>query len=85
MKLISQSVMMKLKWRTFEEYPEQGVTIVLHVKGYMVRENKNVHQFHTIKFDALKFDKREFTPELSGTVWEYTWLPVEGLMVESDD
>ena len=76
MELISKREMMHREWRTFERYPEQGADVVLHVKGYRIRENKYVHDFiRLLKFNGKTFNPKAFTPIDKNTVWTYLWLP----------
>lgn len=68
-------------WTTFEHYPKQGAYIVLHVRGYRIRENKYCHDFIAISnFDARFFDKRDYIPNIKFVVWDFSWLPITTLM-----
>lgn len=82
MQLIPKQEMMKLNtWKTFERYPKQNKTIVLHIRGYCFRENKNVHDFLVLpNFDATKFNPRQYVPKQGMTTWNYSWLPITNLM-----
>lgn len=84
MELISKREMLKLNtWRTFERYPLQGSSIVLHVQGYRIRENKNIHDFISIyKFNPKTFNPRKYIPKQEGTVWTYSWQPMKNLTVK---
>jgi hypothetical protein len=84
MQLIPKKEMLKLdNWRTFEHYPKQGSTIMLHIKGYGIRENKLYHAFADIKnFDAKCFDQRYYTPTNSNVVWSYSWLPITSVLLK---
>lgn len=80
--LMSKKLMVRVnKWNTFETYPAQGDDIILHIRGYQIRENKYNHDFiHIQGFDASSFDKRDYTPNISSVAWSYSWLPTESLM-----
>ena len=83
MRLMSKNDMLHQQWKTFEHYPKQGSTVILHIRGYRVRENIYCHDFITIsKFNALSFDKRDFTPNLGSFIkWDFSWLPQKTLMI----
>lgn len=73
--------MITKEWNTFERYPQQGANIVLHIRGYRIRENKYCHNFLEVNdFDARSFDKRDFTSYIKSVVWDYSWLPTTALM-----
>ena len=77
MELIATRQMISQDWNTFERYPEQGSDIMLHVKGYKVRENKYYHDFVRItSFDGKKFHPARYIKNMQGVAWSYTWLPV---------
>lgn len=81
MQLISKKDMIAREWITFDHYPQQGTCIMLHIRGYRVRENKYCHDFIDIpNFDAFHFDKRDYTPDIKSTTWDYSWLPVTSLI-----
>ena len=83
MKLIPKSQMIHKDWKDFACYPKQGSNIVLHVKGYQIRQNKNIHDFVSItNFNAASFDVRDFTPKIEGVTWNYSWLPIETLKAD---
>ncbi len=81
--LMSKELMIRVnKWKNFETYPHQHENIILHIKGYRIRENKYCHDFIQIKnFDAIAFDKRDYTPVIESIVWNYEWLPTKTLMI----
>lgn len=80
---MSKELMIRVnRWKTFKTYPIQASDIILHIKGYRIRANTYCHDFVRINsFDALSFDKRDYTPLLPSIVWEYEWLPTETLML----
>lgn len=81
MQLIPKRDMIAKEWITFEHYPKQGANIVLHIRGYRIRENKYCHDFISLSnFDALHFDKRDYTPSIKFVTWDYSWLPTTSLM-----
>ncbi len=74
MQLIPKEEMIHRDWRTFEHYPKPGSDIILHIKGYRIRENKYVHDFIRIRpFDASTFDPKEYVPQNRSTIWKYSW------------
>lgn len=78
--LVSKQEMVNRKWNTFEHYPEQGADIVLHVKGYRIRENKYCHDFIRIPvFNGITFNTTKYAPKLQSVVWKFSWLPVSQL------
>lgn len=85
MELIPKQNMINLNWRTFERYPEQGSDIVLHTKGYRIRENKYCHGFIRIgNFDSITFDARSFVQQNKNIMWTYSWLPTSQLIISND-
>lgn len=81
MELIPKNEMVGHAWGTFERYPRQGEDVVLHVKGYKVRENKFYHDFHRIpRFNVKTFDARDYTPQMESVTWSYSWLPAKKLL-----
>lgn len=81
MRLISKKEMIERKWITFERYPKKNADIVLHIRGYRIRENKYCHDFIALSnFDASYFDKRDFTPNIKFVTWDYSWLPMTSLI-----
>lgn len=81
MQLISKRDMITKEWKTFTHYPKQGSNIVLHIRGYRIRENKYCHDFVNLtNFNACYFDKRDFTPNIKYVVWDYSWLPITSLI-----
>lgn len=77
MDMMCKESMIHKKWKTFEHYPKQGEDIVLHVKGYRVRENKYCHDFIRIhQFDAKTFQPYSYVQEIQSVVWKFLWLPV---------
>lgn len=84
MQLIEKKLMIDKEWRTFEYYPKPYSDIVLHIKGYCVRKRKYYHDFFRIKkFNATMFDKRDYTPDIKLTKWEYSWLPSKTLKMRN--
>lgn len=82
MQLISRQKMLFCDWRSFEHYPKQNADIVLHIKGYHIRNNKNSHDFIRIpKFDGMTFNPKRYTPNMKSVVWTYSWLPVSRLVI----
>lgn len=80
MDLISKEDMINERWRTFEHYPKQGEDIVLHVKGYRVRENKYCHSFIRIHhFDGKSFQPNSYVQKIQSVVWKFSWLPASQL------
>lgn len=80
MDLIYKEDMTHKKWRTFEHYPKQGEDIVLHVKGYRIRENKYCHDFVRIRnFDGATFQPSVYAQQIKSVVWKFSWLPVSQL------
>lgn len=81
MRLIPKKDMIAKEWTTFEHYPKQGAYIVLHIRGYRIRENKYCHDFISLaNFDARYFDKRDYTPCIKFVTWDYSWLPITSLI-----
>lgn len=80
MQLISKAEMITRKWRTFEHYPKQNEEIVLHIKGYRIRENKYVHDFIRIpNFDGRQFAPKDYVPKRLSVIWKFSWLPASEL------
>lgn len=80
MQLISKQDMITKEWLSFDRYPQQGSDIILHIRGYYIRENKYCHDFvRLFRFHAMYFDKRDYTPKIKSVVWDYSWLPVKAL------
>lgn len=80
MELISKQDMIKREWNTFEHYPKQGMDIVLHIKGYHIRNNKYSHDFiRILKFDGTSFTSIKYIPKTQSIIWRYSWLPVSKL------
>lgn len=83
--LIPKQEMINCKWRTFEHYPRQGADIVLHIKGYHIRENKYCHDFIRIpNFNGIAFNPNEYVPKRQSVVWKFSWLPISSLIVQHD-
>lgn len=81
MELITKQEMMGREWRTFERYPNQDADVVLHIKGYVVRKNKNIHDFIRIpKFNAWTFNPRVYASDNEGVTWSFSWLPTSLLI-----
>lgn len=73
-RLMSKLDMLKESWSSFERYPKNNSSIVLHICGHNKQENKNLHDFVQIdNFDAVSFDKTAFTPKANGILWNYSW------------
>lgn len=82
MQLINKQEMMAKNWNSFDHYPRINTDIVLHIRGYLVRENKYIHDFYEVyKFDARFFDCTKYIPKniKERIVWEYSWLPISEL------
>lgn len=84
MQLMQKEDMLLQEWNTFEHYPKQGSSIVLHIRGYKIRASKYCHDFIAIpRFNARSFDKTSYIPDIDSLIkWEYTWLPQKSLMVK---
>ena len=84
--LIPKQEMASLKWRTFKRYPGQGSDIVLHIKGYRIRENRYCHDFIRVpRFDGTTFHPAGYTPKIGNMVWDFSWLPASSLSLAQHD
>lgn len=82
MELIPKQEMISRQWRTFEHYPSQDDDIVLHIKGYRIRENKYVHDFIRIpRFNGKQFSPSDYVPKRLSIIWRFSWLPSSELTI----
>lgn len=79
--LIPKQEMVNRKWRTFEHYPRQEADIILHIKGYRIRENKYCHDFiRILDFNGVTFNPTKYAPKIQSVVWSFSWLPTSQLI-----
>lgn len=82
--IISKRSMIDLDWNSFQLYPKDGQSIMLHITAHHIGANKNSHDFIPIKkFNPVNFDWRDYIPGLRGVTWKLSWLPLD--KVKKDD
>lgn len=73
---LNKRKLMKLQWRGFETYPKHGERIVLHIEGTVPRENKILHDFKLLTFNAFTFNPKTYLPinDPNRAAWKFSWL-----------
>lgn len=72
--------LIQLKWKSFEEYPQQGTNFYIHCKCL----DNPMHKFIRVKkFNAMSFDLTAIIKKFpQNTNWAFSWLPADIVDVE---
>lgn len=77
MELKDRERLLRHTWNSFEKYPKYNENIMLHVIGNVVGENRVLHDFVPMRFNAKKFDPADHIKQRKGVQWKFSWLPLK--------